>query len=65
MGTIIDEEMIVAVQLKEIETEHETLEDGVRLECDDAIQIPLVLGLQYRAVYLPIQQRQEVIFAQR
>ena len=65
MGPVIYEEVVIAVQLEEVEAQHEALQDGVGLEGYDTVQVPLVLGLQHRAVYLPVQQRQEVVFAQR
>ena len=43
MSAVVDEQMIVAIELKLIETKHETLEDRFRLESDEAIQIVLVL----------------------
>jgi hypothetical protein len=39
VSSVVDEEMIVAVELKLIEAEHETLEDCFRLESERAIQI--------------------------
>ena len=65
MGTIVYEEMVIAVQLQEIKPQHETLQDGVCLEGDDAIQVPFVLWLQHCAVYLPVLKRQEVVLALR
>lgn len=43
VSAVVDEQMIVAIELKLIETKHETLEDRFRLESDEAIQIVLVL----------------------
>lgn len=37
VSSIVDVQMIVAIQLEHIKSQHETLQDGVRLECDDAI----------------------------
>ena len=43
VSAVVDEQMIVAIELKLIETKHETLEDRFRLESDEAIQIVFVL----------------------
>jgi hypothetical protein len=43
MGPVIYEEMVVAVELQDVEAEHEPLQDGVRLEGDDTVQVSLVL----------------------
>jgi len=43
MGPIIYEEMVIAVQLQEVKPQHETLQDGVCLEGDDAVQVTFVL----------------------
>jgi hypothetical protein len=64
MGTVVYEEMIIAVQLQEVEPEHEPLQDRMGLEGDDAVEVPLVLRLQHSPVYLPVQQRQEVVLAE-
>jgi len=43
MGSIVDQQVIVAVELQHVEAEHEALQHRVRLEGDDAVQIPLIL----------------------
>lgn len=43
MGSIVDEQMVVAVQLQHVEAQHKALQDRVRLEGDDAVQVALVL----------------------
>jgi hypothetical protein len=65
MGPIIYEEMVIAVELQEVETQHEALQDGVCLERDDSVQVPFVLRLQNCAIYLPVLKRQEVVLALR
>lgn len=65
VGTVVYEEMVVAVELQEVEAKHETLQDGMRLKGDDTVEVPLVLRLEHRPVYLPVQERQEVVLTQR
>jgi hypothetical protein len=65
MSAVVYEQVVVAVELQKVETKHESLQDGMRLEGDDAVQVPLVLRLQHSAVYLPVLERQEVVLTQR
>lgn len=65
MGPIVYEKMVITVQLQEIEPQHEALQDGVRLEGDDAVQVPLVLRLQHCSIYLAVLKRQEVVLTLR
>lgn len=55
MRAVVDVEVIVAVQLEEVEAQHETLQDRVRLEGDNAVQVAFVLRPQHSAIYLAIQ----------
>lgn len=65
MGAVVNVQMVVAVQLQEVEPEHEPLQDRVGLERDDAVQVALVLRPEHRAIYLPVQVHEEVVLAQR
>lgn len=65
MCPIVDVEMVVTVQLQEVETQHEALQDRVSLEGDDAVEVALVLRPQEGAVDLPVHLLQEVALAQR
>lgn len=65
MSAIVYEKMVVAVKLQEIEAKHKALQDGMRLEGDDTVEVSLVLRLEHRPVYLPVQERQEVVLTQR
>jgi len=65
MGAVVDEQMIVAVELELVEAQHEPLQDGLRLEGNDAVQIGFVLRTQNSAVDLAIELLQEVVLAQR
>lgn len=63
MCPIVDIQMVVTVQLQEVKTKHEALEDRVSLEGDDAVEVPLVLRPQEGAVNLPVHLLQEVTLA--
>lgn len=65
MGSIVDQQVIVAVQLEHVEAQHEALEDRVRLEGDDAVQVAFVLRPEHGPVDLSVQLLQEVVLAQR
>lgn len=52
---IVDVEMVVAVELEYVESQHEPLEDGVRLECDHAVQVAFVFRIEDGSVYFTIQ----------
>lgn len=60
---IVDVEMVVAVQLQLVETQHEPLEDAMRLEGDGAVKVPLVLRDENRPVDLPVEVPHEVLLA--
>jgi len=65
MGSIVDQQVIVTVELQHVEAEHEALQHRVRLEGDDAVQIPLILRPEHCSIDLPIKLLQEVVLAQR
>lgn len=63
MGAIVHVEMVVAVELQQVEVQHEALQDAVRLEGDGAVQIALVARPQHAAVQLAVLALQEVVLA--
>lgn len=65
VGAVVDEQVVVAVELQLVEAQHETLQDRVRLERDDTVQVGLVLRAQQRAVDLAVLLLQKVVLAQR
>lgn len=65
VSSVVNEQVIVTVELKLIETQHETLQDRLRLECDEAIQIVLVLRPQNGAIDLAIELLQKMALAKR
>ena len=64
MSAIINEQMVVAVELQLIKAQHKSLQDGLRLEGDDAIEIRFVLRSQNGTVDLAIQLLQEMVLAE-
>lgn len=65
VGSVVDEQVVVTVQVEHVEPQHEALQDRVCLEGDDAVETLLVLRAQHGAVDLPVQLLQEVVLAQR
>ena len=65
VSAIVDEKMIVAIELKLIKAQHEPLQNRLRLEGDDAVEIGFVLRSQNSAVDFAIQLLQEMVLAQR
>lgn len=55
MGSIIDEQMIIAVQLEHVEAQHEALQYRVRLKGDDTVQVAFVLGPQDSAINFTVK----------
>ena len=51
MRPVVDVEVIVAVHLQPLELEEELLDDGLCLEGDDAVLVPLVPAVQHHAVH--------------
>lgn len=64
MSAIVDEQMVIAVELQLIKAQHKSLQDGLRLEGDDAIEIRFVLRSQNGTVDLAIQLLQEMVLAE-
>ena len=51
MRPIINVEVVIAIHLKPFKLQEELLEDGLCLEGDDAVLVPLVLAIQHHAVH--------------
>lgn len=64
MRSVVDEEVIVAVELEQIEAEHKLLQDRLSLERDGAIQVGLILRPQHGAVNLAVELLKKMRFAQ-
>lgn len=64
IGPVVDEQVVVAVQLEALEPQHEPLEDGVRLEGDGALQVPLAPGSEHGALDHAVVLLQEGVVAQ-
>ena len=60
MGTIVNIQMIIAVHLEPLKLQEELLEDGLCLEGDDTVLVPLVPALQHHPVHRPLDLREEV-----
>ena len=60
MGTIVNIQMIITVHLEPLKLQEELLEDGLCLEGDDAVLVPLVPALQHHPVHRPLDLREEV-----
>ena len=60
VSPVINVEVIVTVHVKPLELQEELLEDGLRLEGDNAVLIPLVPALQHHPVHRPLDLREEV-----
>ena len=53
VGPVINVEVIVTVHVKPLKLQEELLEDGLSLEGDDAVLVPLVPALQHHPVHCP------------
>ena len=53
VGSVIDIEMVVTVDVESLKLEKELLKDALRLEGKDAVLVPLVLAIQHHAVHCP------------
>ena len=53
VSPVINVEVIVTVHVKPLELQEELLEDGLSLEGDNAVLIPLVPALQHHPVHCP------------
>ena len=51
MRPIINVEVVIAIHLKSFKLQEELLEDGLCLEGDDAVLVPLVPAVQHHAVH--------------
>ena len=52
MSSIIDIEVVVAVDVKSLKLQQEFLQDALGLEGDHAVLVPLVPAVQHYAVHL-------------
>lgn len=62
---VVHVQVIVAVHLHHVEAQHEALQNGVRLERDDAVQVALVLRPEYGTLNLAVDLLQEMVLANR
>ena len=62
MGSIIDIEMDVTVNVKSLKLQQELLQDALGLEGDDAVLVPLVPTLQHHPVHRPWNVGHKVSF---
>ena len=53
VGSIIDVEMVVTVNVEPLKLDQELLQDTLRLEGDDTVLVPLVPAIQHHAVHRP------------
>ena len=60
VGPIIDVEMIVTVHVQPLKLQKELLEDGLCLEGDHAVLVPLVSALQHHPVHRSLDLGKEV-----
>ena len=60
MGSIIDIEMVVTVNVKSLKLQQELLQDALGLEGDDAVLVPLVPALQHHPVHSPLDLGEKV-----
>ena len=60
MSSIIDVQMIMAVHVKSVKLEQELLYDGVSLEGDHTVLVPLIIALQHYTIHRPGDAGHEV-----
>lgn len=65
MCPIIHVEMIVAVELQQVEVQHEPLQYAVRLKRHRAVQVAFVARPEHAAVHLAVLSLEEVVLAYR
>ena len=51
MGSVIDIQVVVTVDVESLKLQQELLQDALRLEGDDAVLVPLVLAVQDHTVH--------------
>jgi hypothetical protein len=59
--SVVDEQVIVAVQIEHLEAQHEALQDRVRLEGEDAVEVALIARHNLGAVDLPVRGEEVVL----
>ena len=60
VSSVEDVEVVVTIHVEPLELEEELLDDGLSLEGDDAVLVPLVPAVQHHAVHRPLDLGQEV-----
>ena len=60
VSSVEDVEVVVTIHVESLELEEELLDDGLSLEGDDAVLVPLVPAVQHHAVHRPLDLGQEV-----
>ena len=60
MRPIVNIQVVIAVHLEPLKLQQELFEDGLCLESDDAVLIPLVPALQHHPVHRPLDLGEEV-----
>ena len=60
MGSVIDIQVVVTVDVESLKLQQELLQDALRLEGDDAVLVPLVLAVQHHPVHRPGDAGHEV-----
>ena len=60
MRPIVNIQVVIAVHLEPLKLQEELLEDGLCLEGDDAVLVPLVPALQHHPVYSPLDLGEKV-----
>lgn len=63
MSAIVHVEVVVAVELQQVEVQHEPLQDAMRLERHRAVQVALVARPEHTAVELAVLPLEEVVLA--
>ena len=60
VSSVINVEVIVTVHVEPLKLQEELLEDGLSLEGDDAVLVPLVPALQHHPVHCPLYLGEEI-----
>lgn len=54
MRAVVHVEVVIAVELQQVEVQHEPLQYAVRLEGDGAVEVALIARPQNTAIELPV-----------
>ena len=60
MSAVIDVQMVMTVHVESVKLEQELLNDGLSLEGDDTVLVPLIIALQHHTIHCPGDARHEV-----